>query len=191
MVAREVQRVTRWVMCCPHCKAKYAYSEEPSQAPKFGMVPAAKYWRYMDGQSIQPGALFYCAECNSHFYPMIEDVIEENQMRMDELTARILGWAHDRNLIEGSTVEKQFVKLVEEVGELAAGLARGKTEVVDDALGDIMVIAIIMCAQRRRTPPEILEAVWDIIKDRKGRMVDGVFIKENDAMMLTGGNAQG
>jgi len=112
-------------------------------------------------------------------------------MRMDELTARILGWANDRNLIEGSTVEKQFVKLVEEVGELAAGLARGKTDVVDDALGDIMVIAIIMCAQRGTTPPQILEAVWNIIKDRKGRMVDGVFIKENDAMMSGAGNVQG
>lgn len=112
-------------------------------------------------------------------------------MRMDELVANVLGWANDRNLIEGSTVDKQFVKLVEEVGELAAGLARGKTDVVDDALGDIMVISIIMCAQRGSTPPNILEAVWDIIKTRKGKMVDGVFIKENDVMMLTGGNAQG
>lgn len=112
-------------------------------------------------------------------------------MRMDELTANILGWANDRNLIEGSTVDKQFVKLVEEVGELAAGLARGKTDVIDDALGDIMVIAIIMCAQRGSTPPNILEAVWDIIKDRKGKMVDGVFIKENDAMMQGASNRQG
>lgn len=111
-------------------------------------------------------------------------------MRMDQLTAKILGWANDRNLIEGSTIDKQFVKLVEEVGELAAGLARGKTDVIDDSLGDIMVIAIIMCAQRGRTPPDILEDVWNIIKDRKGKMVDGVFIKENDAMMSTGSNQQ-
>lgn len=111
-------------------------------------------------------------------------------MRMDQLTAKILGWANDRNLIEGSTVDKQFVKIVEEVGELAAGLARGKFDVVDDALGDIMVIAIIMCAQRGRTPPDILEDVWNIIKDRKGKMVDGVFIKENDAMMSGGSNQQ-
>ena len=111
-------------------------------------------------------------------------------MRMDELTAKVLGWANDRNLIIGSTVDKQFVKLVEEVGELAAGLARGKSEVIDDALGDIMVIAIIMCAQRGSTPANILEDVWNIIKDRKGKMVDGVFIKENDAMMATGGNGQ-
>lgn len=110
-------------------------------------------------------------------------------MRMDELTRNVLAWAADRNLIEGPTVEKQFVKLVEEVGELAAGLARGKTEVIDDALGDIMVIAIIMCAQRGSTPANILEDVWNTIKDRKGKMVDGVFIKENDAMMS--GNSNG
>lgn len=110
-------------------------------------------------------------------------------MRMDELTRNVLAWAADRNLIEGSTVEKQFVKLVEEVGELAAGLARGKTEVIDDALGDVMVICIIMCAQRGSTPANILEDVWNIIKDRKGKMVDGVFIKENDAMMAGHGNS--
>jgi len=47
-----------------------------------------------------------------------------------------------------------------------------------------------MCAQRGSTPANILEDVWNIIKERKGKMVDGVFIKENDAMMATGSNGQ-
>lgn len=32
-------------------------------------------------------------------------------------------WAYDRNLIEGSSTEKQFLKLIEETGEIAHGLA--------------------------------------------------------------------
>lgn len=66
-------------MCCPLCKARCAYTEDPSQKPVGGMIPIAQRWRYMDGQQVQPGALFYCTECNSYFgQPMIQDVIEED-----------------------------------------------------------------------------------------------------------------
>ena len=33
-------------------------------------------------------------------------------------------WAVDRNLIEGSTPEAQCIKLIEEYGELARGIAK-------------------------------------------------------------------
>lgn len=45
-------------------------------------------------------------------------------------------WAHDRNLIEGSDRFRQMVKLVEEQGELAAGIAKGNEELVADSIGD-------------------------------------------------------
>ena len=33
-------------------------------------------------------------------------------------------WAQDRNLIEGSDLKSQFVKLIEEAGELANSIAK-------------------------------------------------------------------
>ena len=53
-------------------------------------------------------------------------------------------WAHDRNLIEGSDRFRQMVKLVEEQGELAAGIAKGNEELVADSIGDMVVVLTIL-----------------------------------------------
>lgn len=87
-------------------------------------------------------------------------------------------WAAARNLIQGSTPEKQFVKLMEEAGELAGDLARGRS--VHDDIGDMVVVLTILAAQKGLTIEECIECAWDEIKDRKGRMIDGVFVKEED-----------
>lgn len=89
-------------------------------------------------------------------------------------------WAEARNLIEGSTPEKQFVKLVEEIGELGAGLARGNRPAMMDGIGDAVVVLTILAAQIGMDIEDCIAAAYHEIKDRKGRMVDGVFIKEGD-----------
>jgi NTP pyrophosphatase (non-canonical NTP hydrolase) len=91
---------------------------------------------------------------------------------------RIRDWAQDRNLIRGSTVQAQFVKLIEEVGELAEAIAKGKDEQFMDSLGDAFVVLTILAAQKGLDIEECIAQSWDEIKDRKGCMVDGVFIKD-------------
>jgi NTP pyrophosphatase (non-canonical NTP hydrolase) len=91
---------------------------------------------------------------------------------------RIRQWAHDRNLIQGSTVQAQFVKLIEEVGELAEAVAKGKDEQFLDSIGDAFVVLTILAAQKDLEIEECIAHAWDEIKDRKGRMVDGVFIRD-------------
>ena len=92
----------------------------------------------------------------------------------------IRGWAHARNLIAGSSTDKQFLKLVEEVGEIAEGLAKGRMEAVKDGIGDVVVVLTILAAQVGMSIEDCIEAAWLEIKDRKGRMQDGFFIKEGD-----------
>jgi len=89
-------------------------------------------------------------------------------------------WAHARNLIKGSTPEKQFIKLMEEAGEVAAALARNKQDELKDGLGDMFVVMTILAAQRGFDIEDCIAAAYAEIKDRKGRMVDGVFRKEGD-----------
>lgn len=90
-------------------------------------------------------------------------------------------WAWDRNLIDGSDVKSQFVKLAEEMGELAAGIARGRIQEIYDAIGDMVVVLTIMAEQTDGLTIEgCIEHAWQEIKDRKGVMVDGVFIKQGD-----------
>lgn len=56
-------------------------------------------------------------------------------------------WAVDRNLIDGSTPEAQCVKLIEEFGELARGIARKDEALIKDSIGDTLVVCIILAAQ--------------------------------------------
>ncbi|HHE8981644.1 TPA: hypothetical protein ACPGUM_001298 [Haemophilus influenzae] len=43
---------------------------------------------------------------------------------LQQLIKNIEQWAEDRKLIEGSTPQKQFIKLMEEFGELCSGVAK-------------------------------------------------------------------
>lgn len=96
---------------------------------------------------------------------------------------KVKKWASDRNLIKGSTPANQLVKLSEECEELeqaleACGPNDDMKEIID-AIGDIQVVLAVMCAQLGLDIDECREAAWEQIKDRKGRMIDGVFVKES------------
>lgn len=102
---------------------------------------------------------------------------------MNKLIEQVKQWHYDRNLIEGSTDLDQFGKLQEEVLELHEALICNSyldnyTPEITDAIGDIMVVLINIAERNGLTLGQCLEHAYDEIKDRKGRMVDGVFVKE-------------
>lgn len=109
-----------------------------------------------------------------------QDELDAEPYTLGELVSCIEQWAHDRNLIEGSTPEKQFLKLMEEVGETAGAQARGNLDGIKDGIGDAFVVLTILAAQNGLNIADCVAAAWDEIKDRKGRMSNGVFIKEGD-----------
>ena len=94
------------------------------------------------------------------------------------LIRQIAQWHHDRNLIEGSDDKSQFAKLIQEAGELSDNICKGK-DIADD-IGDLIVVLINIAERNNLTIEQCLEKAWDDIKDRKGKMVDGVFVKEAD-----------
>ena len=93
---------------------------------------------------------------------------------------RIKDWHHARNLIEGATDKDQVCKLIQEVGELSDNVCK-KRDIRDD-IGDCIVVLINIAERNNLTLTECLEKAYDDIKDRKGRMVDGIFVKEGDAL---------
>jgi NTP pyrophosphatase (non-canonical NTP hydrolase) len=89
-------------------------------------------------------------------------------------------WATDRNLIEGSDIKSQFVKLIEEAGELADAIVKKNDIEFADAIGDMVVVLTIMAAQNKMLIEDCIDGAWQEIKDRKGKMVDGTFLKDAD-----------
>lgn len=98
--------------------------------------------------------------------------------RLEELVANIVGWHHDRNLIDGSDDKTQFLKLISEAGECATSIAKGKS--VADDIGDQVVVLLNIATRNGLTLEQCLEVAWNDIKDRKGRMINGTFVKEAD-----------
>lgn len=90
----------------------------------------------------------------------------------------ITSWHHDRNLIEGSTDKDQFAKLIQEAGELSDSICKGKD--VSDDIGDMIVVLVNIAERNGLSIETCLEKAWSDIKDRKGEMRDGVFVKEAD-----------
>ena len=160
--------------------------------------------------------------------------------KMMSLEEKVEKWFVERNL-HGANPVKQFEKLMEEAGELFEGIAKGKNELIYDALGDIQVVLIGLEQQIRNgaeieataqelelllmvsslgnlaqklykhvfhketkqplikpdlmllhsaihalalynetSADDCLALAYQTIKHRKGKMIDGVFVKEED-----------
>jgi NTP pyrophosphatase (non-canonical NTP hydrolase) len=91
---------------------------------------------------------------------------------------QVIEWANERGLIKEENAPKQFIKLTEEVGELASALLKGDPYETIDAIGDIQVVLIILCEQLNINYTQALESAYNEIKERKGKTVNGTFIKE-------------
>lgn len=96
------------------------------------------------------------------------------------MTDRINKWAIERNL-HNADPAKQILKLGEEYGELCEALLKNrKRAAIKDSIGDIYVVLTILCLQMDLDLDECIEAAYDEIRDRKGMMIDGSFVKESD-----------
>jgi NTP pyrophosphatase (non-canonical NTP hydrolase) len=96
----------------------------------------------------------------------------------DNLIKQITQWHRDRNLIDGASDKDQLAKLIQEMGELSDNICKGKD--VSDDIGDMMVVLINIAERNNLSIEHCLEVAYNDIKDRKGKMIDGVFVKEGD-----------
>ena len=97
---------------------------------------------------------------------------------MQELIEKVNTWFEDRNLIEGSTDKDQVLKLMQELGELSDHACKG--EDIREDLGDMLVVMLNIMKRNNFTMEECLQIAYNDIKDRKGKMVDGIFVKESE-----------
>lgn len=110
----------------------------------------------------------------------------------DSINISLPTFEHYMGLVEKWGVEhgitnefSQFAKMIEEVGELSHELCRhhcGKDIVPSaetlDAVGDVLVTLIIFCDIIGVDPKGCLALAYEAISDRKGKTIDGCFVKE-------------
>lgn len=105
--------------------------------------------------------------------------IEQTEAEKEDITELIKKWAVDRDITSGNP-KAQMVKLMEEVGELANGINKDRTEQIIDSIGDTYVVLVILCMQLDLDINDCIKVAYEEIKERKGKMVNGLFVKEED-----------
>ena len=104
-------------------------------------------------------------------------------MKYEELQKKVIQWAKDRNIFENSTAIKQIHKTREELYETLGALRDledGKESILEvaDGIGDMLVTIILLANIVGLDSVDCLEDAYEEIKNRKGKMVDGFFVKE-------------
>jgi phosphoribosyl-ATP pyrophosphohydrolase len=99
-------------------------------------------------------------------------------MNTHELFEAIEQWGRARGLDNPEFKNKQALKVMEEIGETMAAMARGRKDELMDGIGDSIVTLIILAMQCETSAASCLEGAYEEIKGRQGKTVNGVFIKE-------------
>ena len=88
-------------------------------------------------------------------------------------------WADERGLYDKGDTKTQFCKLMEEAGELGrAVLKNDQTEFVD-AIGDMVVVLTNLAHLGGTSIEQCIDAAYAEIQNRKGKMVNGTFVKND------------
>lgn len=95
-----------------------------------------------------------------------------------ELEAAIEQWAKDKGILDNATTMKQAEKTHEEVLELMSAIDEDNIEEIKDAIGDIVVTLIIQAKMQGMTIEECLNAAYNVISKRTGKMINGQFVKD-------------
>ena len=86
-------------------------------------------------------------------------------------------WAHVRGIYDDGNSHTQYVKLMEEAGELAQALLKKDTPEIKDAIGDMVVVLTNLAALENMQIEDCIDAAYKEIANRKGKMANGTFVK--------------
>ena len=95
---------------------------------------------------------------------------------MTDTIKLVQDWAKERG-IDKADPANQLLKLTEETGELIAAYIRGYREVMKLEIGDVLVVLTIFCQQTGLDLEECFADAYSKIKDRQGKNVNGIFVK--------------
>ena len=103
---------------------------------------------------------FYHQSCNKSIYDKIRN------------------WAKERGIYEKGDPKTQYLKLQEECGELAKAILKNDDAEIIDAIGDCVVVLTNLSHLCGLSIENCIESAYNEIQNRKGKMINGTFVKE-------------
>ena len=90
---------------------------------------------------------------------------------------KIREWAKERGIFDKGDAKTQYVKLMEEAGEVARAILKKDIPEIKDGIGDMVVVLTNLAHLSGLTIEECIESAYDVISKRQGAMVNGSFVK--------------
>ena len=154
------------------------------QVPDFGQFEITKQnipWIMMN---VRP-SMYNENRCYIYNKAFFENKIKPDEQiwTLDTYNKRfdlIREWAMDRGIYKEGNSHTQYVKLMEEAGELAKALLNKDEPEIIDAIGDIVVVLTNLAAIEGLTIEGCIDSAYDVINKRTGKMINGTFVKDAD-----------
>ena len=86
-------------------------------------------------------------------------------------------WAEERGLYRGGSPKTQYLKLMEEAGELGSALLKEDRPEIIDAIGDMVVVLTNLAHMVETSIEKCIDSAYGEIKNRQGKMINGTFVK--------------
>lgn len=90
----------------------------------------------------------------------------------------IRDWANEKGIYQKGDPKTQFLKLQEEVGELAKAILKNDNEEFVDAIGDCVVVLTNLAKLNGINIEDCINSAYSVIAKRKGSMINGTFVKD-------------
>jgi NTP pyrophosphatase (non-canonical NTP hydrolase) len=90
----------------------------------------------------------------------------------------IRGWARQRGIYRNGDTKTQCLKLYEEAGELSKAILKEDRDEFIDAIGDCVVVLVNLAELGGVSIEHCIEMAYTEIANRKGKMINGTFVKE-------------
>jgi len=90
----------------------------------------------------------------------------------------IRAWANERGLYDKGDTKTQYLKLMEEAGELGRAILKNDEPEFIDAIGDMVVVLTNLARLGGVSIETCIDSAYDVISKRTGKMVNGTFVKD-------------
>ena len=91
---------------------------------------------------------------------------------------KIRDWAEDRGIYANGDPKTQYIKLMEEAGEVGRAILKNDKPEIQDGIGDMVVVLTNLAELCDLTIEECVESAYDVISKRTGKMKNGTFVKD-------------
>ena len=104
-------------------------------------------------------------------------MFDMKKKKKENIYELIRTWASDKGIYQSGDSKTQYLKLMEEAGELSEAILKNDELEVIDAIGDMVVVLTNLAKLRGHNIEDCVTSAYDVIKSRQGKMINGTFVK--------------